>query len=452
MKPKNEMAESPIKDLLRKYFWPAFVSVFVNALYNIVDRIFIGQGVGAEALSGLSVVFPIMMIISAFGMMIGQGAGARVSINMGEGNLKRAEWVLGNALLLGCFVSILVTGIGFAIKTPLLNSFGATENTLVYAQDYLNIILFGAIFQNVGFSLNNIIRSQGNARIAMSSMIVSAGTNIILDPIFIFGLNMGVKGAAWATIISNIVLCIYVIHHYLKSEHAIVKFKTHSFKLNKQIITSILSIGMAPFALQIGSSFVQAAANFQLISYGGDLAIGAMGIINSIVLLVILTIFAVSMASQPIVGFNFGARDFSRVKETLRLSIIAATVISIVSWIVIHIFPNQFVQLFNTDSDELLQIGTRGLNIYTMCMPVIGFQIITSQYFQATSKAKISIFLTLLRQVIVMMPFLFILPNFFGLDGVWMVGPVSDTLSALFTSIFLVKEWKKLNLLIENVG
>lgn len=443
----KELEHETIPKLLWRYFVPAFTGVIINSLYNIVDRIFIGQGVGAYALSGLSAVFPIMLIMMAFGMLIGMGAGVRISINLGKKDINRAELVLGNALILIIIVSLFITGLGFAIKNPMLHLFGASDSTIGYANDYLNIILIGTILNTTGFSLNNMIRSEGNMKIAMYSMLISAGSNIILDPIFIFGLGLGVKGAAYATVISMFILCIWVLFHF-RSKRSVIKLRVSNLKLEWEIIWYILTIGFAPFAMQMASSLVQGTLNKQLIIYGGDLAVGAMGIINSVAMFIIMTIIAINMAAQPILGFNIGANNYKRVKSTLLISIYAASIISILGWILVEIFPSTIVNVFNSDSDELMDIATRGLRILLLGLPIVGFQIIVGNYFQSIGKAKISALLSLLRQVILLIPAIMILPRFWGLDGVWISAPICDTISAVIVSIFFMKELKRLNRLI----
>ncbi len=445
----HELEFSSIPKLLWKYFLPAFTGVIIYSLYNIVDRIFIGQGVGAYALTGLSAVFPVMLIIMAFGMLVGMGAGVRISINLGKKDFKRAELVLGNAVILIIIVSVLVTGIGFAIKNPMLKLFGASETTIGFANDYLNIILFGTLFNTLGFSLNNMIRSEGNAKIAMYSMLISAGSNIILDPIFIFGLDMGVKGAAYATIISMFILCIWVLAHF-NSSRSIIKLKLANLKLVPEIVWYIITIGFAPFAMQIASCFVQGVLNTQLIKYGGDLAVGAMGIINSVAMFLVMSIIAINMAAQPIISFNYGAKIYKRVKETLILCIKVATFISIVGWVIVELFPETIVKAFNSDNEELLTIGKRGLRVFLLALPIIGFQIIVSNHFQAIGKAKIAALLSLLRQVLLLIPAILIVPNFWGLNGVWLSVPICDSISAITVASFLFYELRRLNRLIAN--
>ncbi len=440
----KELAELNIAKLMLKFFIPAFIGVFVNALYNIVDRIFIGQGVGSMALSGISVIFPVMLIVMGFGMLIGIGSGVLVSINMGKRDMDRAEKVLGSSFLLMLLVSVVITVIGFSIKGPLLRSFGATAETIQYANDYLNIILAGSVFQVVGFSLNNIIRAEGNARIAMYSMLISAGTNLILDPIFIFGFGMGVKGAAYATVISMMVLTVWVLLHF-RSSKSMVKLKTENIRFDTKILFEILAIGMAPFFMQIANSFVQGLINTKLIAFGGDLAVGAMGIVNSVATMIVMAIVAINMATQPIISFNYGAKSYSRVKETLRIGIISATAISIFAFILVETMPGTIVKLFNSSDPGLMDFGRNGLRLALLALPIVGFQVIAGNFFQSMGNAKIAVLLTLLRQVIILIPLLFILPNHFGLQGIWISMPIADFCSAIIVVFFLVHHWKKLN-------
>ncbi len=436
-----ELGAERIGRLMWKYFVPAFIGVIMNATYNIVDRIFIGQGVGSMALSGLSVVFPIMLIVMAFGMLIGMGAGVQVSINLGRKDFSRAEKVIGNAFFLMIVVGLLVSFLGFAIKGPMLKIFGATEETIQYAQDYLNIILLGVVFQMVGFGLNNVIRAEGNARIAMLSMLLSGGINLILDPIFIFVLDLGVKGAAYATVIAMISLNIWVLAHFT-SRRAVIRLRIPNIRPDWKIIWLILTIGMAPFFMQIGSSAVNALFMNQLIRHGGDLAVGALGIIASVAQLLVMSMVAINMASQPIVGFNFGARNYTRVKQTVRTGIVAATGIGVFGWLLVQIFPHFIVRLFNSTDPVLFDIAFKGMRIFLIALPLVGFQVIAANFFQNIGKAKMATFLSLLRQLIILVPALLVLPKMFGLTGVWMCSPVADVTSALITGSFL---WWQLN-------
>ncbi len=449
MKNIDELREAHVGRLMLKYFIPAFIGVFVNALYNIVDRIFIGQGVGAEALSGISVIFPVMLIMMGFGMLIGIGTSVYVSINLGKKDMERAEQTLGTSFILMIVASVLIMVVTYSLKVPILRSFGSTEETFQYANDYLDIILAGVAFMVIGFSLNNVIRSEGNARVAMVSMLLSSITNIILDPIFIFVLDMGVKGAAYATVISMFVLMLWVLYHFIKSKRAVVRMRLKYLTINWGITLEILAIGMAPFSMQIAGSFVQGLLNKKLIDFGGDLAVGAMGIINSVLTLVIMAIVALNMASQPIIGFNYGAKSVQRIKDTLKITLIAATLIAVVSYALIEAFPGYIIVVFNNDSEVLYNIATRGLRLVILALPLVGFQVVASNFFQAIGKAGLSMFATVFRQVIMLIPLIYILPGFFDIDGIWISYPVADTMSAIVVGFILYREWKRLPLIID---
>ena len=441
----EELGKTDVGKLMWKYFVPAFVGVFLNALYNIVDRIFIGQGVGAEALSGISVIFPVMLIMMGFGMMIGIGTGVVVSINLGKRDLETAEKTIGTGFILMIIASAVVMVLTYIFKKPVLQSFGATAETYQFANDYLNIILAGTIFMVVGFSLNNVIRSEGNARIAMISMILSSVTNVLLDYIFIFRFGWGVKGAAWATIISMFVLMVWVLIHF-NSNRSVVRLKQKNIRFDWFILKQIVAIGMAPFAMQIASSVVQGLLNKKLIQFGGDLAVGAMGIINSMVTLFVMSIVAINMAAQPIIGFNYGAKSIERVKQSLKISIVAATAIAIGAFILIEAMPGVFVKLFNNNSTVLYELARNGMTLVFLALPIVGFQVVASNFFQSVGKAKYAMFATLFRQVILLIPFLFLFPVFFGINGIWLAFPVADTISAMAVALVLYHEWKKLNL------
>lgn len=444
MKNMQELGEENVGRLMLKYFIPAFIGVFVNALYNIVDRIFIGQGVGAEALSGISVIFPIMLIMMGFGMLIGIGTGVFVSINLGKKDIEMAEKTLGTGFFFMLVVSAMVMAVIYLLKEPILRSFGSTEETFQFANDYLNIIIGGVAFMIVGFSLNNVIRSEGNARIAMISMILSSVTNVILDYLFIFVFDMGVKGAAYATIISMFILMIWVLAHF-RGKRSVIKLRKKHIRVNGPILVEIVAIGMAPFSMQIANSFVQGLLNKKLIVYGGDLAVGAMGIINSVLTLFIMAIVAINMASQPIIGFNFGAKSVQRVKDSLRISIIAATIIAVVAFVFIESIPGVIIRLFNSDSQVLYNITVNGLRLVILALPVVGFQVVASNFFQSVGKAKLAMFATLFRQVFGLIPLILILPGFYGIKGIWLAYPIADTMSAIVVSILLVIEWRRLS-------
>ncbi len=440
-----ELENHPVGALMWRFFWPAFIGVMANSLYNIIDRIFIGQFVGPEALSGVTAVFPVMVIMMAFGMLIGIGGSVRLSLNLGRKNYERARKVVGNTVFLVILISVLVTALGFAIKDPMLRLFGATDTTVEYANEYLNYILWGVVLHEFGFSMNALIRAEGNARIAMISMLISAGINIPLDAFFIIYLDMGVSGAAIATIISMACLSGWVLIHF-KSKRSIVRLKKRYIRPDATIVTSIITVGLAPFAMQIANSVVQALLNLNLIKYGSDLAVGAMGIIMSVVVLITMSIVALNMAGQPIIGYNYGARNFDRVRQTLKISIFFATIISVVSWVLIQLFPAAVISLFVSDSPEVMRYGVEGLRYFLIALPVIGYQIVVGNYFQSVGKAGKAIFVTLLRQVVFLIPLLIVLPRSLGLLGVWIAAPISDTASGVVSALFILMEWKRLKL------
>jgi putative MATE family efflux protein len=438
-----ELANHSVGALMWRYFWPAFIGVMANSLYKIIDRIFIGRYVGAEALSGVTAVFPVMVIMMAFGMLVGIGASVRLSLNLGRKDYSRARKVVGNTVFLVVVISVLVTTLGFVIKDPMLRLFGATDTTVAYANQYLNYILWGVILHEFGFSMNALIRAEGNARIAMYSMLISAGINIPLDALFIIHFGWGVQGAALATIISMAFLSLWVLIHF-RSKRSVVRLDRKYIRLDLKIVWSILSIGLAPFAMQIAQSAVQALLNFNLIKYGSDLAVGAMGIVMSVGVIIIMSIVALNMATQPIIGYNYGAERFDRVRQSLKYGIVMASAFAVISWVFVQIFPEAIVRLFVDDSRDIMYYGVQGLRAYLLALPIVGYQIVAGSYFQSVGKAGTAIFLTLLRQIIVLIPMLLILPRFYGLTGVWYASPVADTVSGIVCAFLIIREWRKL--------
>lgn len=427
--------------LLITFSIPAIVGMLVNALYNVVDRIYIGR-LGPLAMTGIGLSMPFMTLLMAFGMLVGIGAGARISIRLGQNNKKEAEHILGNAFILLLIIMSIVTIVGLMFKEPLLYLFGASEATFDYANDYITIILLGSVFQGIGFGLNNVIRAEGNPSIAMKTMLLGAVTNIVLDPIFIFTFKMGIKGAALATIISQLVSAIWVLSHFTgKKSH--LSLKKEHLTLDFRVIISILSIGMSPFFMQVAASIVTIISNNALKTYGGDIAISAMTAINAIAITFLMPVFGINQGSQPIIGYNYGAKAYKRVKQALKYAIIGATGFSLLGFIVTQFFTVSAIKLFN-DDPELIQVASTGMRIFFLMMPLIGFQIVSANYFQAVGKAPKSMFLSLLRQVIVLIPMLLILPQFWGLYGVWMAGPVADFIATLTTAGFLIYEMRQL--------
>lgn len=438
-----KLEDKKISKLLMEFSIPAIVGMLVNSMYIVIDRIFIGRVVGAFAISGVSLTFPISILIMAFGMLVGIGAAARISIKLGQKKKDDAEQILGNAMVLLVIVGIIVTFFGLLFVNPMLRAFGSSDNTIVYARQFITILLAGCIFQIIGFGLNNIIRSEGDPKKAMTTMLIGAICNIVLDFIFIYILHFGIRGAAVATVISQFVSMVWVVHYFIKGK-SLLKIRRSNLSLKKDIIISIFTIGMSPFAMQLAASLVNVILNRSLGIYGGDLAIGALGIINGITTVVLMPIFGINQGAQPIIGFNYGSRQYARVKETLKLAIIAGTTISTAGVIIAHVFPTALVGFFNQSDKSLTNIAVNGLKLFMIMFPVVGFQVVSSNFFQAIGKAKVSMFLALLRQVIILIPMLFILPRIFGLNGVWISAPVSDGISSILTAFFLFFQLKKL--------
>ncbi|OIP82976.1 MAG: MATE family efflux transporter [Porphyromonadaceae bacterium CG2_30_38_12] len=428
----SHLATEKISKLLINYTLPAMVGTVVMSLYNIVDRIFIGQGVGPLAISGLALSFPFMIVLLAFGMLIGAGSASRISITLGENDLPKAEKILGNAVTLTFIISGTVVIFSYIFMDDLLALFGGTQNTIHYAHSYMRIIIPGGVLTALYFGLNNIMRASGHPRKAMFNILLGAVCNILLDALFIFVFHWGIAGAAIATVISYFIGSIYGVVHFMLPTTQL-RFHGANFKLDFRIIKSIISIGLSPFSMQIGTSLVVILINSTLLKYGGDLAIGAYGIINSVNTLVIFFIVGLNQGSQPIIGYNYGAKQYDRMFRTLRVTVITATIISTTGFIIGVFLPHQVVSFFTRDA-QLQAIAATAQRISVSMFPIIGFQIVFSNFFQSIGKAKVSIFLSLVRQFVFLIPAIFLLPPLFGLQGAWAVMPLSDGLSAIVSA------------------
>lgn len=439
----NELLRTEnIGKLLLKFSIPAIIGMMVNALYNVVDRMYIGW-IGPLAMTGIGLSLPLMTLLMGFSMLIGIGAGSRISIKLGQGLQDDAEHILGNAFSLLIIIMATVGILGLLYKEQLLYLFGASEATIGYADSYLTIILMGAVFQGLGFGLNNAIRSEGNPKIAMYTMLLGAVTNILLDPIFIFGFKLGIQGAAIATIISQFVTTAWVLYHFTKGKSRL-KLRRKHLNVDYKVFISIVTIGMSPFFMQVAASIVSVISNNALKSTGGDMAIGAMTVINAIAIFFLMPLFGINQGAQPIIGFNYGAKQFKRVKQALKLAIIAGTCISTLGFILTQFFTEPLIRIFN-DDPELIAVATKGMRVFLSMLPLIGFQIISANYFQAVGKAPKAMFLSLLRQVIVLIPLLIILPRIYGLSGVWFAGPAADFTASVVTALFLFSEMRHLD-------
>lgn len=431
-----QLEHEKISRLLIHYAIPAVIGTMVNALYNIVDRIFIGQGVGALAISGLTLTFPILLFLQAFGMLIGAGAATRVSIHLGRKANDLAENVLGNAFTLTIILSVLTIIPSLIFMKDLLTWFGGSEQTIPYAEDYLYIAIPGNVLATLSFSFNAVMRASGYPKKAMATMMIGAVLNVILDPIFIFWFDMGIQGAAIATVISMAVSAAFVMRHFISKE-SIVRFHKRYFTLKPHIVWNIVTIGISPFTMQLAASMVTVIMNNSLKKYGGDLAIGANGIITSVAMLLVMLIIGIAQGMQPIVGFNYGAGHHKRIRETLRLVIMTSTCITSTGFLCCMLFPDMIVRGFTNDS-ELVNITANGLQRTMLAFLVVGSQISISQFFQSIGVAWKAMFLSLSRQVLFLIPMLLLLPPFYGLNGVWMANPLSDIIAALAAWGFLI--------------
>lgn len=439
----SALATRPIGRLLWEYSLPAVVGMVVMSLYNVIDRIFIGRGVGADAIAGLAVTFPVMNVSAAIGVLIGAGAAARVSIMLGQGNHRGAELVLGNALVLIILNAFIYLTIFSIFIDEILMAFGASEVTIPYARDFISYLIPGMFVMNIMYSLNNVMRASGYPRQAMVTMFIGAGCNLVLAPVFIFVLDMGIKGAAIATDISMTIGAAFVIAHFCRKTST-VHFTRGIYRLKWHIIWAIVSIGAAPSIVNFTSSAINVIINRSLYQYGGDIAVGAVGIFNTYTSLLCMIVVGISMGIQPILGYNYGAGNIARVKKTFWTAAVAGTVFTSAGAFLSVFFPELIAQAFTVDA-ELIAATANGLHISTMIFWFVGFQIVSTALFQSIGMAGKSIFLSLIRQVIFLIPLLLLLPRVFGLDGVWASFPTSDLAATIVTLLMVWYQLRRLD-------
>ncbi|MGL6131464.1 MAG: MATE family efflux transporter [Fusobacteriaceae bacterium] len=440
------MGTEDMTKLLIKFSLPAIVGMVVNALYNIVDRIYIGriEGTGHFDIAGVGLSMPAMTISFAIALMVGMGGSTLISLKLGEKKKELAEKYLGNVLALGALLSIFLTIFTLVNIDWVVNFLGASENTFRSAKSYLSIISLGFVFSVVGYSANASIRSDGSPKIAMGTLLIGAILNIILDPIFIFILDFGVSGAAIATIISQFASMAWAVYYFCSPKSG-MKLYFKNMKLNLEYASHIMKQGIAPFFLQLASGMVIFTLNNTLKNVSGDLAVAAMTIVQGITTFFTMPIFGVNQAVLPTVGYNYGAKLYSRVKGLLFRGIIGSTIFAMIGFLSVQFLSKYFVYIF-TDNLEVVEITAKGLKIYTAMFPVVGFQIISSIYFQAIGKPKATLFLTLCRQVIFLMPLVVILGNRYGEIGVWIAAPIADFFAFAVTFEMIKRELKNLDL------
>jgi putative MATE family efflux protein len=438
----ERLKSEKISKLLISFSIPAIIGMLINALYNVVDRIFVGHGVGKEALSALTLCFPIMIVGMAFGLLVGIGSTTLISIRMGEKKGEEAEKIFGNAIILVIIISLLLTATGLIFINPILRILGANGQEFIFAKEYMTIIFIGMLPQTFTMAMNSIIRGEGNPKMAMLTMALGGVLNTILTPLFIFVFHLGVAGSAYATVISMSIGSIWVLR-YFTSGKSHLKIKRENLALNKNIVKMIMIIGSSPFAVQIGSSVVTLVFNKQLLKYGTNTDVAVLGIAFSVMMVVIMPVLGISQGAQPIIGFNHGAKNYERVRKTLFTALIFSTIISFIGFTVAMIFPDKIISVF-INSEEIVKKGEYVIRIFMIMLPLVGMQIIGANYFLYIGKPKQSIILTSTRQILLLMPLLLVLPIFFRLNGIWIAVPISDFLSFLITTFVLHREIKNI--------
>ena len=441
----TELGTEKIGKLLKQYALPAIIAQTAASLYNMVDSIFIGQGVGPLAISGLAVTFPLMNLSTAFGTLVGAGAATMLSVLLGQRNYKAANKVLGNVVSLNIIIGLVFMALALIFIDPILYFFGASANTLPYAKEYMRIILYGNIITHLYFGLNAAMRSSGHPRKAMALTIFTVVFNTILDPIFIFVFDMGIAGAAWATVLSQTVAMIVVMRHF-SNRNSAFHFEKGIFKLDLRVAKDSLAIGMGPFLMNAAACLVTLFINQQLRDYSGDLGIGAFGICNRFIFMFIMICMGLNQGMQPIAGYNYGARQYSRVREVFWMTAKLAMVVTTICFAIGMFIPRLAAGIFTHD-ETLLAMSVDGLRILTLGFPIVGFQMIGTNFFQSLGMVKKSVILSLSRQILFLLPLLYVLPIWHGANGVWMSFPISDVLSALLTAILLRRLFRKFNML-----
>ena len=439
----TELGTEKIGKLLKQYALPAIIAQTASSLYNMVDSIFIGQGVGPLAISGLAVTFPLMNLSTAFGTLVGAGAATMLSVLLGQKNYKAANKVLGNVVSLNIIIGLVFMVLALIFIDPILYFFGASENTLPYAKEYMTIILIGNIITHLYFGLNAAMRSSGSPKKAMGLTIFTVIFNTILDPIFIFVFDMGIAGAAWATVIAQTVAMVVVMKHFSDRTRPF-HFEKGILNLDIRVAKDSLAIGMGPFLMNSAACLVTLFINQQLREYSGDLGIGAYGICNRFIFMFIMICMGLNQGMQPIAGYNYGARQYSRVKEVFWKTARLAMVMTTLCFIVGMLIPRLAAGIFTHD-DALLDMSSEGMRIMTLVFPVVGFQMIGTNFFQSLGMVRKSVILSLSRQILFLLPLLYALPLWFGAKGVWMSFPISDFISTVLTALMLGNLFKKFN-------
>ena len=436
----TELGTQPIGKLLMQYAIPAIIAMTASSIYNMVDSIFIGQGVGPLAISGLAITFPFMNLGAAFGAMVGVGASTLISVKLGQRDYGTAQTVLGNVITLNLIIGIAFSIITLMFLDPILYFFGASADTIDYARDYMLIILAGNVFSHMYFGLNAVLRASGHPQKAMYATINTVVINTLLDPLFIYVFDWGIRGAAIATIIAQVISLIWQFK-ILTDKNELLHLRRGIYHLQSKIVKNIIAIGLSPFCMNVASCFIVIFINKGLKEYDGDLAIGAYGIVNRLVFICVMIVMGITQGMQPIAGYNYGAQQFDRVTRVLKLSIYGATAMTTLTFLVGELLPDVAVRLFTTD-EGLISRAAEGFRIVVLFFPIVGFQMVTSNFFQSIGMANKAIFLSLTRQLLFLLPCLIILPTFMGAAGIWWSMPISDLTASLVAGVLLYKQFQ----------
>ena len=437
----TELGTQPIGKLLMQYAIPAIIAMTASSIYNMVDSIFIGQGVGPLAISGLAITFPFMNLGAAFGAMVGVGASTLISVKLGQRDYGTAQTVLGNVITLNLIIGIAFSIITMMFLDPILYFFGASADTIGYARDYMLIILAWNVFSHMYFGLNAVLRASGHPQKAMYATINTVVINTLLDPLFIYVFDWGIRGAAIATIIAQVISLVWQFK-ILTDKNELLHLRRGIYHLQSKIVKNIIAIGLSPFCMNVASCFIVIFINKGLKEYDGDLAIGAYGIVNRLVFICVMIVMGITQGMQPIAGYNFGAQQFDRVTRVLKLSIYGATAMTTLTFLVGELLPDVAVRLFTTD-EGLISRAADGFRIVVLFFPIVGFQMVTSNFFQSIGMANKAIFLSLTRQLLFLLPCLIILPTFMGAAGIWWSMPISDLIASLVAGVLLYKQFQE---------
>ena len=436
-----ELGTKPVGKLLAQYALPAIVAMTASSLYNMIDSIFIGQGVGPLAISGLAITFPLMNLSAAFGAAVGIGSSTCISVKLGQKDYKMAENIFGNSFTLNLIVGVAFGLVTLLMLDPILYFFGASENTIPYARDYMLVILAGNVVSQTFLGMNAVLRAASKPRQAMAATVLTVVLNIVLAPIFIWPLGMGIQGAALATILSQLVALLWQIKLF-SNQDEILHFQRGIYKLKGAIVKNIASIGMSPFAMNVCACVVVIFINAGLSRYGGDLAVGAYGIASKVSFIFVMVTIGLNQGMLPIAGYNYGAQRFDRLMKVLKYAMVTATIITSVGFVIAEFFPYQCARLFTTDR-TLIDLAIEGIRIHMLAFPIVGSPRVITNFFQCIGKAKISIFLSLSRQMLFLLPLLLFLPPIMKVDGVWTAMPVSDSIAAIVAYVMMAKYMRK---------